>query len=36
MTSANGRAVAFYERQGYQEERKQLLKILPPRAEEKP
>lgn len=30
VTSANERAVAFYERLGYQEERKQMVKILSP------
>ena len=34
VTSANKRALAFYERLGYQEERKQLVKRLSPRATE--
>lgn len=34
VTSANKRALAFYERRGYQEERKQMVKTLSPRASE--
>ncbi|MGI5843781.1 MAG: GNAT family N-acetyltransferase [Candidatus Xenobium sp.] len=34
VTSSNKRALAFYERLGYLEERKQMVKILSPRAPE--